>query len=483
MPRGGCRCGAISGRLRNRRLADPRTDVAAAGRPAADPGIGLAPRQVAWQVLQAVAAGAYADVALERELARRPLQGSDRGLATELSYGAIRQRRLLDAWIDRLGRVPALRQPPKLRWLLHLGLYQLLFSQRIPASATVSTTVELAKRAQLGRLAPVVNGMLRALLRSRSREAQEPQPPVPWSGLSLPADPAQAWGVRHSLPDWLAELIPSWLTPEAAEAFGQACNTPPHLDIRVNPLRSSPEALRERLAAAAVTAQPLAGFPEALCLGGHPGDLRQLPGYTEGWWCVQDRQAQQVVPLLAPLPGERILDACAAPGGKSIQIAERQNDTGEIWAVDRSEGRLQRLVHSAQRLGLGSIHTLAADALSLAAARPDWIGSFDRLLVDAPCSGLGTLARHADARWRMSPAAIDELVELQRQLLEALLPLLKPGGRLVYATCTVHPSENSEQIASLSQRHPELVLIEQWQRWPSAMGGDGFYAAALTTAA
>ena len=131
-------------------------------------------------------------------------------------------------------------------------------------------------------------------------------------------------------------------------------------------------ALRERLAEAAVTAQPLAGFPEALGLEGHPGDLRQLPGYTEGWWCVQDRQAQQVVPLLAPQPGERILDACAAPGGKSIQIAERQNDTGEIWAVDRSEGRLQRLVHSAQRLGLGSIHTLAGDALSLAAARPDW---------------------------------------------------------------------------------------------------------------
>ena len=163
---------------------------------------GLASRQVAWQVLQAVAAGAYADGALERELGRVDL--SDRGLATELAYGAIRQRRLLDAWLDQLGKVLAERQPPKLRWLLHLGLYQLLSSDRIPASAAVSTTVELAKRGGLSRLAPVVNGMLRAFL--RRQEAGD--------ALPLPSDPAAALAIRQSLPDWLAAGLLQWQSPK-----------------------------------------------------------------------------------------------------------------------------------------------------------------------------------------------------------------------------------------------------------------------------
>ena len=202
-------------------------------------GQGLAPRQVAWQVLQAVAAGAYADGALERELGRQPLGPADRALATELAYGAIRQRRLLDAWLDQLGRVPAERQPPKLRWLLHVGLYQLLQSERVPASAAVNTTVELAKRGGLGRLAPVANGVLRGFL--RRREAGEPLP--------LPADSAAALAVRQSLPDWLAQDLLHWLPAERAEAFACACNRPPALDLRVNRRRSSPEVVLAALAA------------------------------------------------------------------------------------------------------------------------------------------------------------------------------------------------------------------------------------------
>ncbi|MFY8150389.1 MAG: 16S rRNA (cytosine(967)-C(5))-methyltransferase [Prochlorococcaceae cyanobacterium] len=454
-------------------MTDPTVAVAAPRT-----GVGLAPRQVAWQVLQAVAAGAFADVALERELARQPLQGADRGLATELAYGAIRQRRLLDAWVDRLGKVPAQRQPPKLRWLLHLGIYQLLFCQRIPASAAVSTSVELAKRSQLARLAPVVNGQLRALLRQRPEAEAEP-PAEAWRGLELPTEAAARWALRHSLPDWLGEEVLAWLPAEEAEAFGVACNTPPHLDIRLQPQRCRAEELQEQLTAAGVGWQVLDPHGGALTLEGAPGDLRRLPGYAEGWWSVQDRHAQRVVPLLDPQPGERILDACAAPGGKSTQMAERQNDSGEIWAVDRSEGRLQRLLHSAARLGLGSIHVLAADATRLLEEKPHWRGHFDRILLDAPCSGLGTLARHPDARWRITPAAIEELVVLQEQLLEALLPLLRPGGRLVYATCTVHPLENGEQIDGLLKRHPQLEQLEQWQCWPSAAGGDGFFAAAV----
>jgi 16S rRNA (cytosine967-C5)-methyltransferase len=437
---------------------------------------GLAPRQLAWQVLLAVAAGAYADGALERELGRVQLAPLDRALATELAYGAIRQRRLLDAWLDQLGKVPAERQPPKLRWLLHLGLYQLIASDRVPASAAVSTTVELAKRGGLARLAPVVNGMLRAFLRRRERGDTLPLLP------SALADPVQVLGVRHSLPDWLARELLQWLPLEQAEAYAQACNTPPSLDLRVNVLRSSVPAVQAELAAAGVEAKPIEGLPAGLTLLGRSGDLSRLPGYAEGHWCVQDRAGQRIAPLLDPQPGERILDACAAPGGKSTHLAELMGDQGLVLALDRGEARLRRVSRNAERLGLGCIEVRHGDATTWAEQQPELLGSFDRILVDAPCSGLGTLARHADARWRIDPASIDGLVLLQHQLLKGLLPLLKPQGRLVYATCTVHPRENTELMDAFVASNPRWAVQESWQLWPGSMhgGGDGFYAAALS---
>ena len=479
----GCRCGAICGARRRFPLLESAP-------------IGLAPRQVAWQVLQAVASGAYADAALERELQRQQLAPADRALATELAYGTIRQRRLLDGWLDALGKLPAHRQPPRLRWLLHLGLYQLLFSDRVPASAAVSTTVELAKSGGLARLAPVANALLRSALRMRSGGPASGPGLEPWQGLELPADPAQALALRHSLPDWLAVLLLQWLPAEAAEAFALASNQPHSVDIRVNPLRASSEQLLAELRAAGLAVEPLPGLPLGLALQGRRGDLRLLPGFAAGQWCVQDRAAQRIASLLAPESGQRVLDACAAPGGKSTHLAELMGDQGELWAVDRSSARLERLRRNAERLGLGCIRTLAVDALVLASEKPAWIGYFDRILLDAPCSGLGTLARHADARWRINPEAIDSLVKLQRSLLEALLPLLKPGGRLVYATCTVHPAENCDQVAALLADYPALALLESWQVWPGAnasegatdatatagaagQAGDGFYAALL----
>ena len=455
-----------------------RGDGASSTSPHPGGATGLAARQAAWQTLQAVAAGAYADGALERELRRADLPPLDRSLATELTYGSIRQRRLLDGWLEALGRMPAERQPPRLRWLLHLGLYQLLFCDRIPAAAAVNSSVELAKRAGIARLAPVVNGLLRALLRRRAPLAAGAPP---WQGLpQLEGDPPMdlRLGLRHSLPDWLAVQLLAWLPAEQAEAFAEACNRAPALDLRVNPLRSSRETLLAAFTAAGVMAEPLAE-PQALSLGGRSGDPRHLPGYAEGLWCVQDRNAQRIAPLLAAEPGMRILDACAAPGGKSTHLAELINDRGEIWAVDRAEARLRRLERNAERLGLTCIRSLAVDACQLATTHPDWQGSFDRILVDAPCSGLGTLARHADARWRIEPEAIEALVVQQTQLLEALLPLLHPHGRLVYATCTVHPAENNGLISDLLNSHPAVELVHSKQWWPGQSAGDGFYVAVL----
>ena len=428
-------------------------------------------------MLLAVAAGAYADAALDRALRRQPLPPLDRALATDLACGAIRQRALLDGWITALGRLPAERQPPKLRWLLHVGLYQLLFLGRVPAAAAVNTTVRLAREGGLERLAPVVNALLRNL--ARRREAL-PQDAPPWQGLPLPADAAAGLALRQSLPDWLARQLLAWRGPEGAESFALAANAPPPLDLRVNPLRAHPAAVIARLAEVGLRAEPLPDLPEGVTLLDRPGDLRALPGFVEGHWSVQDRQAQRVVPLLDPQPGECVLDACAAPGGKTTHCAERMGDRGEVWAVDRSAARLQRLSANAERLGLQAPRPLAADATTLLAHQPDWRQRFDRILLDAPCSGLGTLARHADARWRQSPESVSQLVDLQAALLDHLAPLLAPGGRLVYATCTVHPNENQGQVVRALQCQPRWQLLHEWQWWPQLGGGDGFYAALLS---
>lgn len=427
-------------------------------------------------VLQAVAAGAYADAALDRALGRANLPARDRALATDLSYGAIRQRAVLDGWITARGRVAADRQPPKLRWLLHVGLYQVLCLHRVPPAAAVSTTVELARGGGLERLTPVVNGLLRGVLRQREGI---PAGAEPWRGLPLPEDAAASLALRHSLPLWLAQQLLLWRGPADAEDFGQACNAPPPFDLRVNRLRSDAATVIARLAAAGLRAEPLPGLPDGVTLLDRPGDPRALPGYGEGLWSVQDRQAQRIVPLLDPQPGEQILDACAAPGGKASQCAERMGDRGEVWAVDRSAARLQRLGANAERLGLGALRPLAADATTLLEGQPEWRQRFDRVLLDAPCSGLGTLARHADARWRQTPATVAELVALQEALLESLAPLLAPGGRFVYATCTVHPRENQERVASALQKRSSWSLRQEVQWWPRPSGGDGFYAAVV----
>jgi 16S rRNA (cytosine967-C5)-methyltransferase len=195
---------------------------------------------------------------------------------------------------------------------------------------------------------------------------------------------------------------------------------------------------------------------------------------------VQDCSAQSIAPLLDPQPGDRILDACAAPGGKATHVAELVGDQAEIWAVDRSAGRLKRVAANAARLGFASINALAADAANLLEQRPQWRESFQRILIDAPCSGLGTLARHPDARWRVTPESIRGLLPQQQALLDGLLPLLAPQGVLVYATCTIHPDENQKQIQALLKRHSALRLEQESQRWPDqASGGDGFYSAVL----
>ncbi len=431
---------------------------------------GLKTRKAAWEVLQAVAAGAYADAALDRTLRKYSFGKLDRGLVTEIAFGAIRKRYLLDCWIDFLGKIPACRQPPLLRWLLHVGLYQIICMERIPAAAAVNTAVEMAKMSKLKRLAPVVNGLLRSAIRSKGK------------GIDLPVKEKQEEMLAqcHSLPVWLAEKLLLWQGDRKAEKIAKAFNETPFIDIRVNRLRANLEMVRSELLASGIESFLIKDCPYGLQVPSGAGDLRGWPGYKEGFWSVQDRAAQCISPLLLPKRGERVLDACAAPGGKTTHLAELMEDKGEIWAVDRSHDRMKRLKDNSVRMGINSVKLLVADACDLLKEKPAWRNYFQKILVDAPCSGLGTLARNPDARWRVSLEDLEELIDLQAHLLDSLAPLLSPGGRLVYSTCTINPEENLSQVNQFLSNHSGFTLQYEKQIWPGIdNAGDGFFSAVI----
>ena len=253
---------------------------------------GLDARKAAWEVIQAVGGGAFADVALERIFNLYSFKSIDKGLITELSYGAIRQRYYLDCWIDHLGKVPAKKQPPLLRWLLHLGLYQVLKMKRIPPAAAINTTVELAKTHHLKKLAPVVNGILRSALRSKER------------GLLLPKsnNPSLELAKNESLPVWLAEELIAWKGVEHAKQIAKGFNSVSPIDIRVNRLRADLKEVKEIFDSCGIHNQVIPSCPYGLEIRAGVGEPRKWPGYEEGKWSVQDRSSQLIAPSLGPLP-------------------------------------------------------------------------------------------------------------------------------------------------------------------------------------
>ena len=409
------------------------------------------PRQLAFLALQDIQKrGAYTDIALDRVLRNANLSSADRSLVTELVYGSVRRMRSLDALIDQLGKKKAHQQPPDLRTILHIGLYQLRYQSRIPASAAVNTTVELAKENGFKGLAGVVNGLLRQYDRLETASADaEPNSPKSHDPLQLPEEPVARLGILHSFPDWIIKLWIEQLGIEEAELLCEWLNQSPTIDLRVNPLRVSIEVVEAAMQKADVDVRRVPHLPQALRVVGGTGTIQQLPGFNEGWWTVQDSSAQLVSHLLNPKAGEVVIDACAAPGGKTTHIAELMGDEGKIWACDVKASRLKKVQENAQRLQLQSIQICTGDSRDF----PQFINSADAVLLDAPCSGLGTLHRRPDIRWRVTPATVDELSILQGELLEQAATWVKPGGVLVYATCTLHPQENEGVIQSFLERH------------------------------
>jgi 16S rRNA (cytosine967-C5)-methyltransferase len=399
------------------------------------------------------------DPVLDRGLRSPDLKPIDRAFVTELVYGVLRQRGYLDWAIGLFAAQGARRQSSKLKNLLRLGSYQILFLDRVPASAAVNESVRLAKTLGSGPIAGYVNAILRALSRAGVIALPDPD-----------GDPVLHLSVKYSHPEWLVRRWLSRLGPERTAVLCAADNEIPPVTVRVNPLRATREALAAELKREGIEVTPCRVSSAGLMLRG-VSDLTGLPAYQRGAFYVQDEAAQLVGRIVDPKPGERILDLCAAPGGKSTHLAELMGDRGEVVAADADATRLERIVQNIERLGLASIRPVAADAARTPAALGD--RPYDRILVDAPCSGLGILRRNPEAKWHKSEDAIAGNAARQQKILDRVPALLKPGGVLVYSTCTTEPEENENLIGDFLAGHQEFRV--------ESIHSDGFEAPDLVT--
>ncbi|MDP2872684.1 MAG: 16S rRNA (cytosine(967)-C(5))-methyltransferase RsmB [Bacillota bacterium] len=445
------------------------------GGPAAPPadrtgaaGEGLAVRDLALRSLHRVNhQGAFSNLLIEAELARGRLAGPDRGLYVRLVRGTLERQGAID-WALRLFLQRKLESLDV--WpleALRLGAYQLLYLD-LPPWAVVDTSVQLARRLSGRGASGLVNAVLRRLGRSLDK--------LPWPDRF--SDPLGYLSVRESHPRW---LVARWLErfgPEEATALCQANNTVPGVTIRVNLLRTTREALASALSREGIQATPGHLAPESLHVTGG-ADLHRLEVYRQGAFTVQDEASMLVARALDPAPGEKVVDACAAPGGKTTHLAALARDRAQVLAVDVNRAKLSQVRARARLLGLESVTTMEGDARTLGALMP---AGADALLLDAPCSGMGVLRRRPEVRWRRQPGDLHSAARRQLELLDGVAPAVKHGGRLVYAVCSFEPEETVdvlfEFLASpvgrcFSLAAPSVTLL------PHVHGTDGFFYAAL----
>ena len=435
----------------------------------------MSARKEALAVLTACRArGAWADAALNARL--KGLSPADAGLCSRIVYGVIQNETLLDFYLSQFCSQKLDHLQPPLADVLRIGAYQILFLERVPDSAAVHTSVELAKGAGRGQAAGLVNAVLRRLCREK-----ESLPAIP------DRDETKYLSIRYSCPKWLVKRLLALLGREGAEAFLSCGNSQPPIAAQVNTCRCSMEESAQALEEEGVRTEVHPWLPDCLLLY-ETGGLERLSSFREGMIYIQDPAARLALLAAELRPGSRMLDVCAAPGGKSFAAAIAMGDQGEIVSCDLHENKLKRIREGAARLGLFSIRTETADGRSF---REEWRDVFDLVLVDAPCSGLGILRKKPDIR-RKKADDLFSLPIIQNAILENAACYVRPGGTLLYSTCTILPEENEEVTDAFLGTHPEfsresftlpgpIGQVEgQLTLWPHVHDTDGFYICRMT---
>jgi 16S rRNA (cytosine967-C5)-methyltransferase len=421
------------------------------------------PRRIAVEILNRVEeGGAFAEPLLNATLSGTELENpADRGLLTELVYGTLRMRGRLDWVIAELYRGSAAELETTVRNILRTGLYQMRFTDRIPPFAAVNEAVEIARD-----LAPAAAGLVNAILRNSLRKGDA----VAWPDIIN--NPAKAIAVLHSHPLWLVRRLLASHGVEETIAICGVNNTVPPLTLRVNSLKASRDRAIAALLEEKIAAEGARFSPDGITVISPAAALRKTACYRKGLIRVQDEASQLVTRLVAPEPGEKLLDLCAGSGGKTLHLAALMGNSGSITALDVQPARLRMLRGEAKRLGVTIAETRPGDAVEPVYSFRE---TFDRVLLDAPCSGLGTIRRNPEIRWRITPADINRCRELQDLLLTKAAEYVRPGGRLVYSVCTVTPEENEVVIGRFLKERADFHLISPDTFPPALIDGRGFF--------
>lgn len=403
-------------------------------------------RELALQILYQVnEEGAYANLALDKALFPCTwLDPRDRGFITEIVYGSVKNRGKLDYVLNQFASTKVNKMDKWTRNLLRLSLYQILFLDKVPDSAAVNEAVKLAKH--YGHVDKFVNAVLRNILRGMDG--------IQWPDKAK--DPVQYLMVQYSFPQWMVERFIRQYGLEDAERLCDWYNQPAAMWIRTNTLKTTRAELKQILEKEGLTVSESRHTPEGLKIE-NAVNLHKLKSFQQGLFTVQDESSMLVALAAEPAPGQRVLDVCSAPGGKTTHMAQLMKNKGTIYACDIHKHRLDLIAENCKRLGISNVELVQQDGTKLTKR---WQEPFDVVLCDVPCSGLGVLGRRADARWAKESEDIAGLCKIQKKILEEAAQLVVPGGTLIYSTCTIAPEENQEMVKTFISEHPEYELDE-----------------------
>lgn len=375
----------------------------------------------------------YAQLLLKQMLV--PMEGRDKSFVTEVVYGTLKYQLRLDYIINYFSKTPVHKMKPFIRQLMRMSVYQMFYLDKVPTSAVINEAVKIAKKRKFSNLSGFVNGVLRQIDRKRDEMIYPEKEKDLLSYLS----------VKYSIPTW---ILQEWLLAYSVDCVEQICaslNKRAEVCIRINSLVTTKEEVEQILTKENIILEPGKLLKEALYIH-HVDNLQTMPSFKKGMWTVQDESAMLVAQVVSPQPGEHILDMCSAPGGKSLHMAELMQNKGKIISADVHEHKLELIEKNANRMQISIIHPVLQDGTSL---RQEWIQAFDRVLLDAPCSGLGILKRKPDIRYHKHKEDLQAIVSLQKQLIQNAVKYVKEEGILVYSTCTISPQENEEMVKEI----------------------------------